>query len=164
MIEEGKYVAISYTGKLENGEIFDSCEGHPPFEFQAGSGSVIHGLDRAVIGMKLDDEKDIIIEPSDAYGEYNDSLLHRIPLEEIKGQIDPVEGMKIGIQMDNGNQIPATITKITDKEVVIDANHPLAGKTLHFHLKIVDINDTETYPDEFGCGCGDSDCNSGCSC
>lgn len=164
MVEEGKFVAIHYTGKLEDGEVFDSYDGDPPFEFLAGSGMVIRGLDQAVIGMKKDEEKDIVIESIEAYGEYNDELIHRIPIDEVKKQFEPQVGMKIGVQMANGQQVPAEITEVTDADIALDANHPLAGKTLHFHVKVVDINDEATYQPEGGCGCDSGGCNSSEGC
>lgn len=161
MVTEGKYVAIHYTGKFDDGQVFDSNLDGAPFEFQAGAGMVIPGLDRAVLGMKLDEEKDIVIAPQEGYGDYDDNLLYAFPLEEVQQQFKPEIGMTIGLQMDNGSQIPAVIKEITDDEVVVDMNHPLAGKTLHFHVKVVNISDEPEYSG--GCdSCGGY--SDGCSC
>ncbi|MGQ9842220.1 MAG: FKBP-type peptidyl-prolyl cis-trans isomerase [Spirochaetota bacterium] len=161
MVTEGKYVAIHYTGKFDDGQVFDSSLDGAPFEFQAGAGMVIPGLDRAVLGMKLDEEKDIVIVPKEGYGDYDDNLLYAFPLEEVQQQFKPEIGMTIGLQMDNGAQIPAVVKEITDDEVVVDMNHPLAGKTLHFHVKVVNISDEPEYSG--GCdACGGY--SDGCSC
>lgn len=161
MVTEGKYVAIHYTGKFDDGQVFDSSLDGAPFEFQAGAGMVIPGLDRAVLGMKIDEEKDIVIAPKEGYGDYDDNLLYAFPLEEVQQQFKPEIGMTIGLQMDNGRQIPAVIKEITDDEIVVDMNHPLAGKTLHFHVKVVNISDEPEYSG--GCdSCGGY--SDGCSC
>ncbi|MCP4133288.1 MAG: peptidylprolyl isomerase [bacterium] len=174
MPNEGDFVAISYIGKLEDGEIFDSTEGRPPFEFQYGSGMVIPGFEKAVADMEVNQEKDFVIEPEDAYGDYDDSLVHRFPLEHMKSQFDPKEGMMIGIQTEDGRQIPGTITEISDTEVVVDLNHMLAGKKLFFNIQLLEINSEPKYAQEGGCGCSDDSCSDdscsddscepGCSC
>ena len=84
-------------------------------------------------------------------------------MADIKSQFEPEIGMTIGVQLDNGARVPATITGITDETVTIDLNHPLSGKTLHFHIKLLEINDAAKYGDSCGAGGCDS-CGSGCSC
>ncbi len=163
MIENGKYVVVHYTGSLEDGEVFDTSADREPLEFQLGAGTVIPGFDSAVAGMKIDDEIDIVLPPAEAYGDYDDSLLHRFPVADVRSQFEPEIGMTIGVQLDNGARVPATITEITDEIVTIDLNHPLSGKTLHFHIKLLEINDTAKYGDSCGAGGCDS-CGSGCSC
>jgi len=162
MVQEGKFVAIHYVGKLDSGEVFDTCEGELPFEFQVGSGMVIRGLDMAVMGMKVNDEKDIRIEPVDAYGDYDINMLQPVPIGEIKPHFEPQQGMMIEVQMDNGMRIPALINKVTDSEVIIDMNHPLAGQPLNFHIKVLDVNDDAKYPSN--CSCCDDGHTEGCSC
>ncbi|HQQ51402.1 MAG TPA: peptidylprolyl isomerase [Spirochaetota bacterium] len=162
MVTEGKYVAIHYTGTFDDGQVFDSSLDGTPFEFQIGAGMVIPGLDKGVVGMKLDEEKDIVVIPEDGYGDYDENLLYAFPLEEVKQQFKPEIGMTIALQMDNGSQIPAVIKEIGNDEVVVDMNHPLAGKTLHFHIKVINISDSPEYSNN-GCdGCGGS--HEGCSC
>lgn len=164
MVENGKFVQIQYTGTFDNGEIFDSNVGQDPLEFQVGSGSIILGLNNAVIGMKLDEEKDITIQPADGYGEYNDAFILNVPLPEMQANFNPEPGMVISIQMENGNLIPARITDVTGENVRLDLNHPLAGKTLHFNVKILAINDEAQLPDQCS-GCSDHSCSDdGCCC
>jgi peptidylprolyl isomerase len=155
MVENGKFVQIQYTGTFDNGEIFDSNVGQEPLEFEVGSGAIISGLSNGVIGMKLDDAKDITILPADAYGDYNDAFILNVPLPEMQANFDPEPGMMISIQMENGSLVPARITDVSGDNVRLDLNHPLAGKTLHFNVKILAINDEAQLPD----GC--SDCSSG---
>lgn len=161
MIQEGQFAAIHYTGSLDDGQAFDSSFGGQPFEFQVGSGSVIPGLDKAVIGMKVDDEKDVSVEPNEAYGEYDDSLIHSVPKDEMKANFEPAEGMAISVMLESGARVPAFIKEITDSDIIIDLNHPLAGKTLHFHIKIVDINDESKYSGD-DCSSGCESCGPGC--
>ena len=159
MVQEGQFVAIHYTGKLDSGEVFDSCTGDIPFEFEVGAGTVIAGLDSAVRGMDVNQEKSVVIPPEEAYGEYNDSMVQSIPAEEIKAHFEPKVGMTIGVQLENGMHVPATIKEVGDEKVMIDFNHQLAGKTLHFDVKIIEVNAEPKYQDD--CGCGESDCASG---
>lgn len=163
MIENGKYVQLQYTGTFDNDEVFDTNVGLDPLEFQVGSGAIISGLDRAVVDMKIDDEKDITVKPEDGYGEYNDAFLLTVPRQEMQASFPPEPGMVISIQMENGNLIPARITQVNDDDVILDLNHPLAGKTLHFNIKILAVNDEAQL--EQGCGsCSDDSCHDDCCC
>lgn len=164
MVEEGKFVQIQYTGTFDNGEIFDSNVGLEPLEFQVGSGSIIVGLDRGIMDMKIDDEKKITVTPEDGYGEYNNEFVLNMPLAEMQSNFNPEPGMVISIQMENGSLIPARITEVTDETVILDLNHPLAGKTLHFAVKILAINNEAQLDSGCDC-CSDESCGDGnCSC
>ncbi|HNW28783.1 MAG TPA: peptidylprolyl isomerase [Spirochaetota bacterium] len=169
MVEEGKFVQIQYTGTFDNGEIFDSNVGLEPLEFQVGSGAIIAGLDRGIMGMKIDDEKNITIKPEDGYGDYNNDFVLTVPLAEMQSNFNPEPGMVISIQMENGSLIPARITEVNGETVILDLNHPMAGKTLHFAVKILAINDEAQL--ESGCdccsdgSCSDDSCgDGGCCC
>ena len=164
MVENGKFVQIEYTGSFDNGEIFDTNIGMDPLEFQIGSGTIINGLDQALLGMAHDEEKDIIILPEDGYGDYNEDFVLTVPLSEMRANFEPEPGMVISIQMENGNLVPARVTDISDDNVILDLNHPLAGKTLHFKVKVVGINDDAQL--DPGCAsCSDDSCgDGGCSC
>lgn len=151
-VEKGNRVKILYTGTLEDGTIFDSSENHnnEPLEFEVGSGMVIPGFDNAVLGMEKDEEKQVKIEPKDAYGEINPELIREFPKAQIpkpqkinselgdSEEIDLEEGMILGMQTPDGNQIPVKITKVTEDKVTLDLNSPLAGKILNFKIKVVD--------------------------
>lgn len=168
MVEEGKFIVIHYTGTFDDGEVFDTSIDRTPLEFQVGAGMVIPGLDKAVVGMAIGDKKDIHIEADEAYGDYDENRKQSYPLADVKQSFDPQVGMSIGVQLDNGHQIPATITEVTDTEVIIDMNHPLAGKALNFNIELLEINDGPKYSggcsscgDSQGCdpgGCGDGCC------
>ncbi len=160
MVKDGNYVVVHYTGTFEDGSVFDTSLDRHPLEFKVGEGSVIRGFENAVLGMKIEEEKDVKITPDDAYGVYDDTLIHSFPVETVKEQFEPEKGMTIGVQLENGAQVPAVITDVAEGMVKIDLNHPLAGKTLHFHIKLIEINEARKY----GTSCGSGCCDDGCSC
>ncbi len=140
-IKEGDKIKVEYTRKLEDGNVFDSSEKHgKPLEFEVGAGKVIKGFDAGVIGMKKTQKKKITITPEQGYGQVRKELLKKVPIEKIPSEKPLKAGMILVVGLPNGNKIPAKITKIDKKEVTIDLNHPLAGKTLTFDVKIVEIN------------------------
>jgi peptidylprolyl isomerase len=143
MIKKGDKVKIDYTGKLDDGTVFDSSthgDHSHPLEFEVGSGKVIPGFDNAVMGMKLDEEKDIVIEPKDAYGQPNKDLVKPIPKSQIPESDKIQKGMQLMMQTNTGQQLPVIVVDVDETNIMIDLNHPLAGKTLHFHIKVVEIN------------------------
>jgi FKBP-type peptidyl-prolyl cis-trans isomerase 2 len=139
-IKKGDKVKVDYTGTLEDGTVFDTSEGKQPLEFEAGSGQLIKGFDQAVIGMKKGEEKEITVKPSEAYGDVNPDMLKKVPRDQLPKEQEPKPGMMLALKTPDGKQFPAKITEVTDKEVTIDLNHPLAGKTLNFKVKIVDVS------------------------
>ncbi len=157
MIEEGKFVQIEYTGTFDDGEVFDSNVGQEPLEFQVGSGMIIGGLDRAVAAMAISDEKDVTVSAADGYGDYNSEFVITVPLKEMNANFKPEPGMVISVQMEDGHLIPARVTTVTGEDAILDLNHPLAGKTLHFKVKVIAVNDEA----QLSSGC---DCCSGGSC
>lgn len=139
--KKGDTASVHYTGRFESGEVFDSSEGGEPLQFEVGSGQVIQGFDEGVNGMTVGDQKTIEIEPADAYGQRSDQLVQSIPRQGINLDREPEVGMRLGLQLPDGNEIPVTITEVTDEYITIDANHPLAGEKLIFDLKLVDIKE-----------------------
>lgn len=139
-VKSGSMVKVEYTGTFENGTIFDSSENKAPLEFEAGAGQMIKGFDSAVIGMVLGQEKTVKIWPSEAYGDYNPELVTVIPRQNLPEEKNIKPGMMIMVSSQNGQQIPALITEVNESGFTIDLNHPLAGKTLIFKIKIVDIS------------------------
>ena len=141
MIKKGDKIKVEYEGKLEDGTVFDSSEKvGKPLEFEVGSGQLIRGFDDAVIGMKKGEEKEVKLKPEDAYGQPNPQLLKKIPKEQLPADKELKPGMILGLSLPNGAKMPAIIKEITDKEITLDLNHPLAGKTLTFKIKIIDIS------------------------
>ncbi len=140
VVEKGDLIKVDYKGTLENGTMFDSSEGREPLEFTAGAGQMIKGFDSAVIGMKIGEEKTVTLKPSEAYGERNPEAIVSIPKQQLidAGINNPEVGMKI---FASGR--PVTITEVNDENVTLDFNPELAGKTLIFWIKIVDIKKQE---------------------
>lgn len=138
-VKSGDTVKVHYTGKLDNGEIFDSSDGAEPLAFTVGVGEVIPGFDQALMGMKVGETKDVVIEPEQAYGNRIDELVQVIDRNQFNlGGAEPEVGMHIEMRTPDGS-IPLTITDLTDKTITLDANHLLAGERLHFSLTLVEI-------------------------
>ena len=139
-VKQGNTVKVEYTGTFDDGTIFDTSEGKEPLEFKAGSGQMIPGFDKAVIGMKIGQEKVIKLQPSEAYGDYDLKLVQEMPKEQIQVEEELKDGVVLAVTIPNGRQVPAIIKEVTTDTIIIDLNHPLAGKTLNFKLKVVDIS------------------------
>ncbi|MEK6939175.1 MAG: peptidylprolyl isomerase [Nanoarchaeota archaeon] len=131
---------MDYTGTFDDGTVFDESEKHgQPLEFEVGSGQVIKGFDDAVMGMKNGEEKKIVIPPAEAYGEVKAELRKKVPRKQLPQDQEPKVGMVLAVGLPNGMQFPARIMEVTTDDVTIDLNHPLAGKTLHFKIKVVNV-------------------------
>jgi|TARA_B100001971_G_C18229986_1_gene563256 FKBP-type peptidyl-prolyl cis-trans isomerase 2 len=142
-VKKGDKIKVDYEGTLEDGTVFDSSthgDHSHPLEFEVGSGQLIKGFDEGVIGMEKGEEKTIKLKSSEAYGDPKKELVKKFPREQLPKDQEPKEGMTLLIKSQDGNQLPAKITKVDDKEVEIDLNHPLAGKTLNFKIKVIEIS------------------------
>ncbi|MFP4668381.1 MAG: FKBP-type peptidyl-prolyl cis-trans isomerase [Desulfobacterales bacterium] len=162
-VDKGKFVSVNYKGTLENGEVFDTSEGGDPMEIMVGGGQVIQGFEEAVEGMELNEKKSFTLEPEEAYGYRDDNQLHTFSREEVPPEINPEVGDVIGLQTPDGQQIPATIAEADSEKVVVDLNHPLAGKKLNFEIEVVGVSDTPTQM-QADCSSGGCDCSSGSCC
>jgi peptidylprolyl isomerase len=134
-VKQGDQVEIEYTGKLEDGTVFDSTDGRGGFTFEAGSNRIIPGMSDAVMGMTVGDEKTVQIPPEQAYGPRHDDLVLRIPRERIP------QDAKVGDALSDGQQGGQVwyVMELTPEETVLDGNHPLAGKTLIFEVRLIGI-------------------------
>ena len=153
-IVKGDRISVEYVGKFGDGEVFDSSSKHgQPLKFVAGEGMVVKGFDDAVIGMGVGEKKNITIKPEDAYGMPTEKAIQKVPAQNFPKKLDV--GTMIAVPLSDGQQIPAKIVEIGEKEVTIDMNHPLAGKTLLFKIEIVDINkdESECSGNCVGCKC-----------
>src|SRR5215510_6349061 len=138
-VKNGDTVKVHYTGKLDSGEVFDSSEGAEPLAFTVGAGEVIPGFDHALLGMQIGETKNVVIDPEQAYKEHDERLVQTIDRGQFNlSGAEPEVGMTIEMRTPDGS-IPLTITDLTDTTVTLDANHPLAGETLHFSLTLVEI-------------------------
>src|SRR5690625_76877 len=136
---EGDLVSVHYTGRLEDGTVFDTSREGDPLEFKLGSGAVIEGFDKAVAGMAVGDSREIRIAPEDAYGPRRDEMELEVPRSESPDGIDPDEGELLGIEVAPGQQAVARVAGVSDDLITLDLNHPLAGQTLVFDIELVAI-------------------------
>ncbi len=137
-VKSGNKVKVNYKGTLENGEVFDQSK--EPLEFVVDSGSLIKGFNEGVKGMKVGEKKKIEISPEEAYGPKRDDLKQEIPKEFFRGA-ELKEGNIVNLQTQDGRIIQATVEEIKDEAIVVDFNHPLAGKKLIFEIEVVDISE-----------------------
>ena len=161
-VENGKFVSVTYTGTLENGEVFDTSEGRLPLEFQTGAGQLIEGFENAVMGMSINEKKEFTLEPEDAYGMRDEKQVHVISRSELPESVEPKVGDTMTFSTPEDRQIPARLIKMDDENLTFDLNHPLAGESLTFAIEVVGLSDTPTQ-ESHGCGSG-CDCSSGCNC
>ena len=138
-IKNGDTVTVNYTGKLEDGTIFDSSliEGRTPLVTTLGQGQLIPGFENGLIGMSVGETRTIEIEPENAYGEPNPMLIQEVEKSKVPAEV------KVGDQLQGMNQhgpVNVTVSEIKEDTVVLDMNHPLAGKKLIFDLEVVSIN------------------------
>ena len=138
-VKKGNKIKVEYTGTLDDGTVFDTSEGKKPLEFEVGSGQIIKGFDDAVTGMKKGEEKEIKLKPTEAYGDHNPQLIKKVPRDKLPAGKEPKVGMMLALGTPDGRKFPAKITEVTDKEVTLDLNHPLAGKTLIFKIKVIEV-------------------------
>lgn len=138
-VQPGDTVRVNYTGRFEDGEIFDSSEGSEPLEFKLGGDQVIPGFEKAVLGMNTGDKKNVTIGPDDAYGEHYDALVLVMPRENFPQDIAPEIGMHLHLVDENQQSMPVMVTEITDDTITLDANHPLAGMPLVFEIELLEI-------------------------
>jgi peptidylprolyl isomerase len=138
-VKNGDNVRVHYHGKLNDGSTFDSSEGRAPLEFKVGIGQVIKGFDDALEGMKVGDKKTVVIPAENAYGQSSMENVIEYPLENFPEDMKPEIGLELHMSDNEGNNFPVVITAINETSVVLDANHPLAGKELTFDIELVEI-------------------------
>jgi peptidylprolyl isomerase len=137
--KSGDTVRLHYKGTLDDGSVFDSSEGRDPLEFTVGSGQIIPGLDEAIPGMKIGDEKTVRVEAENAYGAHNPDARQAVPRSNIPDTVPLEVGLQLQAQTDNGQMMTVVVAEIAEDEVVLDANHPLAGKALTFDIQLTGI-------------------------
>lgn len=137
--KKGDTVKIHYHGRLTDGTTFDSSEGREPLEFELGSGMVIPGFDLGVSGMTIGEKKTINIPAAEAYGEKNEEMILEFPRTQFPEDMTPEVGMQLNMSNNQGQNFPVVIVEVKEEVVMLDANHPLAGKELIFDLELVEI-------------------------
>jgi len=138
-IKNGDRVSVNYTGKLEDGSIFDTSlqEGRTPLDVTLGQGMLIPGFENGLIGMSIGESKVVEIEPENAYGPYNQDMVQQVPVSQVP------EGVQVGDMLTGQSQygpMQVVVKEVTSETVTLDMNHPLAGKKLIFDLEVVSVN------------------------
>nr|MDO8111894.1 peptidylprolyl isomerase [Candidatus Sigynarchaeota archaeon] len=163
-VKDGNQVSVTYTGTLEDGTVFDSSDKHDgePLVFIAGAGMIIPGFDAAIMNMEKGEEKEITLQPKDAYGDYDPKAIQRIPKNKFPKDFAPKEGQMLQLGTPDGERFMAKVVKIEKDTITLDMNHELAGKVLKFKFKVVEYGEPdERWEHSCGPGCGDS-CGSSC--
>ncbi|MDZ7830504.1 MAG: peptidylprolyl isomerase [Desulfobacterales bacterium] len=137
--KEGDTVRIHYTGKFDDGTVFDTSGENEPLEFVIGDGQVIPGVEEAVIGMNPEENKTTMIPPEKAYGQYHEDMVIEVEKNKFPEHIQPEPGLELELKQEDGNSMFVIVTNVSDEEVTLDANHPLAGKDLTFEIQLMEI-------------------------
>jgi peptidylprolyl isomerase len=138
--QSGDTVKVHYTGKLEDGTVFDSSINREPLEFQLGQGQMIQGFEQAVFGMAVGDSKTATIPVEQAYGPKSEDMILEINKSEVPADLNPHVGQQLALQQPDGHALPVTVTAVSEQTITLDANHPLAGKDLIFEIRLIEIN------------------------
>jgi FKBP-type peptidyl-prolyl cis-trans isomerase 2 len=138
-VKEGDVVKVHYTGKLVNGEQFDSSVGREPLEFTVGAGQMIKGFDDAMPGMNLGEKKTINIAPEDGYGPRSEEAIIEFPKENVPADMVLEPGMPLTLSNQAGQPVPVIVVEVKDDIIILDANHFLAGQELIFDIELVEI-------------------------
>ena len=140
--KSGDTVQVHYTGRLDDGTVFDSSREREPLEFTVGSGQVIAGFERAVEGMEVGEAREARVEVAEAYGDRRDDLVLDLPKEQVPEDMEIEPGMRLELRQPDGQAVPVTVAEVGTESVTLDANHPLAGQPLNFELELVQIGGT----------------------
>ncbi len=138
-IKVNSKVSVHYTGRLADGQVFDSSEGREPLTFTVGAGQLIKGFEDGVMGMKVNESKTLNISSEEAYGPRREELIQEIEKNMLPKDLDPQVGQKLASQGTDGRQMVVSVTAVGDSTITIDGNHELAGKDLIFDIEVVSI-------------------------
>ena len=137
----GDSVSVHYTGKLKNGEVFDSSKDRDPLEFTLGQEELLAGFEDGVVGMKPGESKSVTLEPENAFGDRREDLLLKLPKKEIPQNITPSVGLQLKLSNASGNEIAVVVTEVGEDSVTLDGNHPLSGQTVTFDIELLEIKE-----------------------
>jgi len=139
-VADNLVVSLEYVLRLDDGEIIDQSNGNEPLQFLQGGGEVIPGLEHGLLGMYIGDEKEIVIAPGEAYGEYDPDNYEIMPRSAFPDDLELSVGMELALSDSETDEVfEARVAKLQADQVVVDMNHPLAGETLHFQVKIAGL-------------------------
>ncbi len=139
-VKKGDNVRVHYKGTLADGTVFDSSEGREPLEFVVGSGQVIQGFDEALVGMSAGESKVVEIPVDKAYGQRRDEMVMVVPMDQVPPDLNPEVGMRLEMGGANGEIVRVVVAEITEENITLDANPPLAGQDLTFAIELVEYS------------------------
>ncbi|NNV54654.1 FKBP-type peptidyl-prolyl cis-trans isomerase [Limnovirga soli] len=139
-VKSGDTIRVHYHGKLNDGTTFDSSEGREPLEFEVGAGMMIPGFDSGVLGMAKGEKKTLVIAAEEAYGPVQNEMFLEFPIDRFPADMKPEVGMALNMTDGQGQNFPVVIAEVKEELVILDANHPLAGKELVFDIELVEID------------------------
>lgn len=137
--KDGDTVRVQYTGRLDDGSVFDSSVERETLQFTIGKGQVLHGVEQAVIGMRPQESKTVLVPAAEAYGPHRDEMTTQVQRSQFPKSVELKVGQRLQINQKNGQSIAVSVLELSDSTVTLDANHPLAGKDLTFDLQLVEI-------------------------
>lgn len=138
-VKENDTVRVHYTGKLKDGQVFDSSLEREPLEFTMGKGQLIPGFEKGLVDMKVNEKKTINIPSEEAYGAPREELVQEVKKSQLPEDIKPEVGMGLVSKSPDGQEMNLVVAEVKDDSIVVDGNHPLAGKDLVFDLEVVEI-------------------------
>ena len=137
--KQGDTVKVHYTGKLEDGTVFDSSLEREPIAFEIGAGQIIPGFEKAVEGMEPGQKTSTVIPAADAYGPHQEEGIVNVERSKLPPDLTPEVGQQLQVQQPNGQPLPVRVVRVEDAEITLDSNHPLAGKDLAFDIELVEV-------------------------
>ena len=146
--KEGDRVRVHYTGRLDDGSVFDSsecsddecgCDQHGPMEFTIGAGEVIPGFEKGVLGLEVGEAKTVHIPVEEAYGERIEEMVAEVPRADLPPEMNPELGQQLEVTQEDGQIFQVLVTDMNEETITIDANHPLAGQALNFDIRLIEI-------------------------
>lgn len=135
----GDTVRVHFTGKLEDGTVFDTSREGEPLQFELGADEVIDGFERAVEGMQVGETREADLAPEEAYGQRDDELVFPVERGQLPEGFDPEVGDEVAVEVQDGREIPGRVTEVDEDAVTLDLNHPLAGRPLRFEIELVEV-------------------------
>ncbi len=143
-VSDGLVVSLDYTLRLADGQVVDTSTGREPLEFLQGRSQIVAGLEQALYGMHVGDEKDVVVQPEDGYGVSDPDAIQEIPLNLFPSDITLEPGMGLELMDSAGELMLAFVAEVRPDSVLLDFNHPLAGETLHFNVKVAALRHPTT--------------------
>lgn len=162
-VSDGRIVCLDYTLRLDDDQVVDSSEDREPVEFVQGQRQIVPGLEDELYGMEPGEKKSVVVEPAQGYGERNPDANQLVPRDAFEEGFEVEPGMPIQVSDGSGRTATAFVSEVNDESVKLDFNHPLAGETLHFDVRVVDVREASAADMMGGCGtCSGCSTPSGC--